>query len=133
MSDFPEPQLARGWVIGLYISLVSFFLWAGWHSRSEITAVLLFLALALFVTFGATRILSTSITAEGASQLTLGGRVQLRWEDVRQVRSGANGALTLKGDRGQIFIPCAFYHDFDPTWTWLARRLHRVWPTSENL
>ena len=132
MSNFPKPQLARGWLIGLYTPFVPLFLWMAWRSRSAIGAVVVFSGILTIVSFGVLRILSTTITDEGASQLTLRGRVRLRWEDVRQVRFGANGALVLKGDDGRIVIYCAFYQSFDATWTWLARRLQRVWPADED-
>jgi hypothetical protein len=133
VSNFPGPRLARGWAIALYAPMVLLFLWMAWRSRSDLVAVLLFVGILTLVTVGALRILSTTISAGGASQLTLRGRVQMRWEDVRQVRDGAYGALTLKGDTGRIVIHCAFYRDFDETRKWLARRLSRVWPTGEGV
>jgi hypothetical protein len=132
VSNFPTPRLARGLAIGLYAPMVPLFLWMAWGSRSDVVAVLLFLGVLTIVSVGALRILSTTISAEGASQVTLRGRGQLRWDDVRQVWGGAYGALTLKGDTGRIVIHCAFYRDFDATRTWLARRLQRVWPADED-
>jgi len=132
VSNFPKPQLARGWVIGLCTPLVALLLWMAWRSRSEIGPGVVFIGLLTIVSPGVLRTLSTTITDEGASQLTLRGRVRLRWEDVRQVRFGAYGALVLKGDEGRIVINCAFYQNFDATWTWLARRLQRVWPADED-
>jgi hypothetical protein len=107
-------------------------LWGSW-ARLPTTVALLTTALVLLLAAGFLPLLTTVLTAEGLSQMTFRGRVEIRWRDVRGVKLGHRGRVDLESINGtRARVSAIFYNDFDATLQWLADRLTPVWPADDS-
>jgi hypothetical protein len=120
--------MARGWIVGFYVPVLGVLLWLAW-ARLPLTASVLMTVLVVLLSTGLLRLLTTSLSSEGVSQLTYRGPVLLLWRDIRRVSVGHRGVVRLEGvDGTRVRISPIFYNDFDQTLQWLADRLGPVWP-----
>ena len=126
------PRIARGWILAFYVPMFGGLLWGSW-ARLPTTVALLTTALVLLLAAGFLPLLTTVLTAEGLSQMTFRGRVEIRWRDVRGVKLGHRGRVDLESINGtRARVSAIFYNDFDATLQWLADRLTPVWPADDS-
>jgi len=90
---------------------------------------LLFLG-CLYTTVNVVRVLSTQVSAEGISQLTWRGRIQVRWDDVTAV-SRRNRSIVLTSSSGSVTVPTESFYDTQAAVGYLDAHLPKSFANNE--
>jgi hypothetical protein len=113
LSNAP-PKIATALVVPLYLCLFIFLLGL-LYSKGGFSPV--FWAMLLFcVTLGVglSGLLSTQVSNQGVTQITLRGRRSIAWSEVTDVKLTAQ-TITLVGPTGELTLPLIMFSDLDAT------------------
>ncbi len=124
------PRPARAWTIAIFGAMTAFLAWTA-IARGGVVPWVLFIGFTLLAFTALLRALSTALTLDGVSQLTLQGRVSLKWSEVQRVEIGARGRVQAVGPTATVVISPIFFENFDATLAWLHERLVAVWPAED--
>jgi len=118
------PQVSRLWTAIVLGALLVLFAWLLWQEVAGTRAVL---AVALLGVTGLLLVMAlcaftTRLTHDGMSQVTLRGRVTIRWCDVRHAEL-KGFSLHVATDSRRAIVPLACFPDFDAGLEWIMNRL----------
>jgi len=116
------PQVLRIPIIGTFAALLAADFWISYRNP-----VFLLMSVVTWplICVGLLRTLTTRLTHEGASQMTLRGRRHLAWTEVVEVSRNGR-AYWLKGNGQKLFLWLALFEDSDAAYAFVEEHL----PTS---